>query len=230
MSDHDGRLAAPLSSAASPSVWPFALAMALVVVLSNILVQFPVMYGVGGLDLSELLTWGAFTYPLAFLVNDLTNRSFGPGTARKVVGLGFLLAVVCSVAVPPLLFELGLFPFEMEVARLARIALASGTAFLVAQLLDVSVFDRLREGSWWRAPLISTTVGSVLDTALFFTLAFAASLALLGPTDDFAIAASPLVDAPRWMVWAMGDFAVKVAVGLVALVPYGLFVRRASPA
>ena len=222
MDQFSGRLAPPRS----PATWPFALAMALVVVASNILVQFPVMHAVGGTDLSELLTWGAFTYPLAFLVNDLTNRRFGPRAARRVVGLGFLLAVVCSVAVPPLLFRFGLFPFEMEVARLARIAVASGTAFLVAQMLDVGVFDRLRHGSWWRAPLISTTAGSVLDTALFFTLAFAASLALLGPTDDFATVASPLVEAPRWVVWAMGDFAVKVVVGLLALVPYGMVVRR----
>ena len=223
-----GRLAPAPGS--RPAVWPFALSMALVVVLSNILVQFPVMRTLGGFDLSEVLTWGAFTYPLAFLVNDLTNRRFGPLAARKVVGLGFLLAVVCSVAVPPLLFRFGLFPFEMEVARLARIAVASGTAFLVAQMLDVGVFDRLRYGSWWRAPLVSTTAGSVLDTALFFTLAFAGSLALLGPSDDFALAASPLVDAPRWVVWAVGDFAVKLVVGLVALVPYGLVVRRASVA
>ena len=228
MTSSDGRLAAPASSAAS--VWPFALAMALVVVASNILVQFPVMHVAAGVDLSELLTWGAFTYPLAFLVNDLTNRAFGPASARKVVGLGFLLAVVCSVVVPPVLFSLGLFPFEMEIARLARIAIASGTAFLVAQMLDVSVFDRLRRDDWWRAPLISSTVGSVVDTALFFTLAFAASLAFLGPTDDFATAASPLVDAPRWVVWAMGDFAVKVAVGLLALVPYGLVARRGAAA
>ena len=167
---------------------------------------------------------------MAFLVNDLTNRRFGVSAARKVVGLGFLLAVICSVVVPPVLFSLGLFPFEMEVARLARIAVASGTAFLVAQLLDASVFDRLRGDDWWRAPLFSTTAGSVLDTALFFTLAFAASLTFLGPTDDFATAASPLVDAPRWVVWAIGDFAVKVLVGLVALVPYGLVVRRGAVA
>ena len=213
----------------TPRVLPFAAAMALVVVASNVLVQFPVMRQVGALDLSELFTWGAFTYPLAFLVNDLTNRAFGPRTARRVVALGFALAVVCSVIVPPLLFRMGLFPFEMEAARLARIAIASGTAFLVAQLLDVAVFDRLREGRWWRAPLISTLFGSAVDTALFFTLAFATGLALLGPTDGFATEASPLVDAPRWVVWAAGDWGVKLLVGLVALVPYGLIARRTPP-
>ena len=213
----------------TPRILPFAAAMALVVVASNVLVQFPVMRQVGGLDLSELLTWGAFTYPLAFLVNDLTNRRFGPRAARRVVALGFALAVVCSVLVPPLLFRMGLFPFEMEAARLARIAIASGTAFLVAQLMDVAVFDRLRAGRWWRAPLISSLAGSVVDTALFFTLAFAAGLTLLGPTDAFATEMSPLLDAPRWVAWAMGDWAVKLVVGLAALVPYGLLARRTPP-
>ena len=210
-----------------PPILPFAAAMALVVVVSNVLVQFPVMRQVGDLDLSELLTWGAFTYPLAFLVNDLTNRRFGPRAARRVVAFGFALAVVCSVVVPPILFRLGLFPFEMEPARLARIAIASGSAFLVAQLLDVAIFDRLRAGQWWRAPLVSSLLGSVVDTALFFTLAFAASLAFLGPTDDFATATSPLMDSPRWVVWAMGDWAVKMLVSLAALVPYGMVARRA---
>ena len=209
---------------------PLAVCMALVVVASNVLVQFPVMRTLGRLDLSELLTWGAFTYPLAFLVNDLTNRRFGPRAARRVVGLGFALAVLCSILVPPVLFRLGLFPFEMEPARLARIAVASGTAFLVAQLLDVAVFDRLRDARWWRAPLISTLFGSVVDTALFFTLAFAGGLTLLGPADGFALEPSPLVEAPRWMVWALGDWGVKMAVGLAALVPYGLYVRRTQPA
>lgn len=224
-------MTSPRSS--NPPILPFAAAMALVVVASNVLVQFPVMRQLGGLDLSELLTWGAFTYPLAFLVNDLTNRRFGARAARRVVAFGFALAVVCSVAVPPLLYRLGLFPFEMEAARLARIAIASGTAFLAAQLLDVAVFDRLRAHSqgprWWRAPLASSVAGSVLDTALFFTLAFAAGLALLGPTDGFATETSPLVDAPRWMVWAAGDWAVKMAVSLAALLPYALLARRAPP-
>ena len=224
--DDDLRLATPSGAA----TWPFALAMAVVVVASNVLVQFPVMHMAGPLDLSELLTWGAFTYPFAFLVNDLTNRRFGPRAARRVVGVGFLLAVVCSVVVPPLLFRVGLFPFELEAARLARIAVASGTAFLVAQLLDVTVFDRLRDGRWWRAPLVSSTAGSVLDTVLFFSLAFAALFAFLGPSDGFALETSALVDAPRWTVWAVGDFAVKLAVSLVALVPYGLVARRMAVA
>lgn len=122
-------------------------AMVIVVTVSNIAVQYPI---------NDWWTWGAFTYPVAFLVTDLTNRALGPGAARRVVYAGFALAVVLSIwlATP-------------------RIALASGTAFLAAQLLDIAIFDRLRRASWWRAPLVSSTLSSVLDTALFFSLAFA---------------------------------------------------------
>ena len=128
------------------TVWPFVAAMATIVVASNILVQFPFPH----FGLQDLLTWGAFTYPIAFLVTDLTNRRFGPAAARKVVLVGFAIAIVLSVwlATP-------------------RIAIASGSAFLVAQLLDVAIFDRLRRNAWWQAPLISTVIGSLVDTALF---------------------------------------------------------------
>jgi queuosine precursor transporter len=152
-------------------------AMTLIVVASNILVQFPV---------NDWLTWGAFTYPLAFLVTDLANRRLGPAAARRVVYVGFALAVLCSA-----------------VLATPRIALASGTAFLVAQLLDVVVFDRLRRGIWWRAPLVSSVLGSTIDTALFFTLAFAAT-------------------GLPWIGWAMGDLAVKFAVALAMLIPFRL--------
>jgi queuosine precursor transporter len=152
-------------------------AMTLIVVASNILVQYPV---------NDWLTWGAFTYPLAFLVTDLANRRLGPAAARRVVYVGFALAVLCSA-----------------VLATPRIALASGTAFLVAQLLDVVVFDRLRRGIWWRAPLVSSVLGSTIDTALFFTLAFAAT-------------------GLPWIGWAIGDLAVKFAVALVMLIPFRL--------
>ena len=188
-------------------------AMAGVVTLSNILVQFPVQASLGAVDLADLLTWGAFTYPVAFLVTDATNRLFGPARARMVVAGGFVVAVVLSVwlATP-------------------RIAIASGTAFLVAQLLDVTVFDRLRDGRWWRAPLVSSVLGSLVDTALFFTLAFAAGLSVLGANDDFAIAQAPLfgvmaAEAPRWVSWALGDLGVKLLVAVVLLVPYGVLAR-----
>ncbi len=189
------------------------LAMAFVVVLSNYLVQFPVDAAIGTYQLADLLTWGAFTYPVAFLVNDLTNRYFGAAMARMVVLAGFVVAVIISIylATP-------------------RIAIASGSAFLVAQLLDTVIFDRMRAAAWWKAPLISSLLGSIIDTVLFFSLAFAAQFAMLGPNDAFATEAAPLlglfsVEAPRWMSWALGDFGVKMLVALIMLAPYGLLRR-----
>jgi queuosine precursor transporter len=154
-----------------------AVAMTLIVVASNILVQYPI---------NDWLTWGAFTYPIAFLVTDLANRRLGPAAARRVVYVGFALAVLCSA-----------------VLATPRIAIASGTAFLVAQLLDVFVFNRLRQGTWWRAPLVSSGIGSTVDTALFFTLAFA------------------MTGLP-WVGWAIGDLGVKFAVALAMLLPFRL--------
>ncbi|MEM1040605.1 MAG: queuosine precursor transporter [Pseudomonadota bacterium] len=190
----------------------FIAAMAAVVVLSNVLVQFPVQATFGGVNFADLLTWGAFTYPVAFLVTDLTNRLFGPKRARQVVFVGFALAVILSIwlATP-------------------RIAIASGTAFLLAQLLDVSVFDALRKGRWWIAPLFSSVIGSALDTVLFFALAFAPAFAML----DFGAAEPgslgfpvPLLglfaEVPLWVSLAAGDFIVKVMVGLAMLLPYGI--------
>ncbi|MEM8811543.1 MAG: VUT family protein [Pseudomonadota bacterium] len=185
--------------------------MAAVVVASNYLVQFPVHIRIGNIDLADLLTWGAFTYPAAFLVTDLTNRRFGPVAARRVVYVGFAVAVLLSILLAS-----------------PRIAIASGTAFLIAQTLDVFVFDRLRGGGpWWRAPLASSVLGSLVDTGLFFTLAFAAAFVFLGPNDPFAIETAPLMaigpfDVPRWMSWAVGDLAVKLLVAAALLVPYRL--------
>lgn len=187
---------------------PYMLAMAAVVIASNFLVQYPVNYTVGPLVLADLLTWGAFTYPVAFLVTDLSNRHFGPAQARRIILVGFILAVGLSVFVAT-----------------PRIAIASGTAFIIAQLVDVSVFDRLRHARWWRAPLISSALGSVLDTVLFFSLAFAASLVLLGANDPFAIEAAPVVgvfalEVPRWISWALGDLCIKLLVSVLMLAPY----------
>lgn len=192
-------------------------AMALVVVASNILVQFPFAYTLGAVNLADLLTWGAFTYPVAFLVTDFINRRMGPAAARRVVLVGFALAVALSVALAT-----------------PRIAIASGSAFLVAQLLDVRVFDRLRRRVWWVPPFVSSLIGSVVDTALFFTLAFAASLSVLGPNDGFAIEAAPLfgvmeTTAPRWMSWALGDLAVKLSVAVALLAPYRLLLNFIRP-
>ena len=212
---------------------PFVAAMALVVVASNILVQFPVQGQVGSLALADILTWGAFTYPFPFLVTDLANRRYGPEVARRVVFAGFMLAVICSIVVPPLFFKLGLIEFETIAGRLVRIAAASGTAFLVGQLLDVTVFNRLRRQSWWRAPIFATLAGSVLDTAIFFSIAFASVFAFVGPDDAFALETAPLLgvfasELPRWISWALGDLTVKLLIAVFALIPYRLIAARWS--
>ncbi len=212
---------------------PFVFAMALVVVASNILVQFPVQAQLSSLQLADVLTWGAFTYPFAFLVTDLANRKYGPALARRIVFVGFMLAVICSVVIPPLFFKLGLIEFETTAGRLVRIAIASGTAFLTAQLLDITVFNWLRRQSWWRAPIFGTLAGSVVDTALFFSIAFAAAFAFVGPSDDFALEAAPLLgigatETARWISWAIGDFTVKLLIAIFALIPYRLLASKWS--
>lgn len=199
----------------TPSLAPFVAAMVLIVAASNFLVQFPFEH----FGLGEILTWGAFTYPVAFLVNDLTNRRFGPSAARKVVLAGFAIALVISVWLSS-----------------PRIAIASGTAFLAGQMLDVTVFTRLRRGSWWRAPLTSTVVGSALDTVIFFALAFAAPFAFLdtglGHADGSLAFPATLfgTSVPLWVSLGFGDFCVKLAVGLVMLAPYGALLSVLRPA
>ena len=199
----------------SKHIMPFVAAMTVVVVASNFLVQYPFQH----FGLQEVLTWGAFTYPVAFLVTDLTNRRFGAGAARQVVYAGFAIAVVLSVwlATP-------------------RIAIASGSAFLVAQLLDISIFDRLRREAWWRAPFISSVFGSVIDTVIFFSLAFAARFAFLDTAfglEDGSLA-FPVEflgdEVPLWVSLALGDFCVKMLIGLAMLVPYGALLRVLRPA
>jgi uncharacterized integral membrane protein (TIGR00697 family) len=215
----------------SSTYLPFVAAMALVVVASNVLVQFPVQGTLGGLSLADVLTWGAFTYPFAFLVTDLANRRHGPKLARRIVFVGFMTAVVCSILIPPLLFRFGLIEFETAAGRLVRIAIASGAAFLTAQLLDVTVFNWLRRQTWWRAPIFGTLAGSLVDTAIFFSIAFAATFAFVGPDDAFALQAAPLFgvlasEAPRWVSWALGDLAVKLIIAVFALIPYRLIAAR----
>ncbi len=193
---------------------PGILAMAAIVVASNILVQF--LFG-------QWLTWGAFTYPFAFLVTDVMNRVYGPRRAREVVLAGFVTGLVCSLIGTQIMGEFG--PLVT-----LRIAIGSATAFLIAQLLDVSIFSALREGRWWRAPLASTLVGSSVDTALFFSIAFAAQLAWLEPANDVSWAneALPLLGVgpmvPLWASLALADWAVKLSLALVALLPFRLIV------
>lgn len=195
----------------------YILLMTFVVVASNFLVQHPLTGTLYGVNLGDLFTWGAFTYPIAFLVTDLTNRQFGPAIARRVVIAGFIVGVTMSfwTSVP-------------------RIAIASGTAFLIGQLLDVYLFNHLRRQSWWRAPLAGSVAGSVIDTILFFVIAFSASMAFLGPNDTFAIEHSHLlgfsaIEAPRWLSWAISDLGVKVALALVLLLPYGALISIIKP-
>ncbi|SFO92560.1 queuosine precursor transporter [Tranquillimonas alkanivorans] len=198
---------------------PGVIAMAAIVVASNILVQ--VLFG-------QWLTWGAFTYPLAFLVTDVMNRVYGPDTARKVVFAGFLTGVVCSLIGTQIEGEFG--PLVTW-----RVAAGSGIAFLTAQLVDIAVFNRLRGGQWWRAPLASSLVGSALDTALFFTIAFSASLAFIEPANDVGWANEllPLVgvgpQVPLWVSLAVADWGVKLALALIALVPFRLIVKQLVP-
>lgn len=186
-------------------------AMAAVVVSSNILVQH--LFG-------DWLTWGAFTYPVAFLVTDLTNRALGPRAARRVVFAGFMIGVICSLVASRFTNEFGAPLVTL------RIALGSGAAFLAAQLLDVAVFDRLRSGRWWRAPLVSSLLGSALDTALFFTIAFSAVFAFLDPADPngWAREAIPLLGVgpalPLWASLAVADFSVKLTLAALALIPF----------
>ena len=166
--------------------------MGVVVLSSNFLVQFPVNhYG-----LNKILTYGAFSYPVAFLITDLANRVYGKIIASKIVYLGFLIGILFTLF------------FSTNFADLIsiRIAIGSGSAFLVAQLLDVQIFDKLRKNSWYVAPLISSSIGSIVDTFLFFSIAFAGT------------------DVP-WITLSLGDLAVKLFVALVMLVPFRLLLN-----
>lgn len=195
---------------------PGIIAMALIVLASNILVQF--LFG-------NWLTWGAFTYPLAFLVTDVMNRLYGPSAARRVVFAGFIVGVICSLIGTQIQGEFG--PLVT-----LRIALGSGIAFLTAQLLDVSIFDKMRDGAWWRAPLASTLIGASVDTALFFSTAFSASLSFIEPANDVSWAGEmlPMLGvgpvAPLWVSLAVADWMVKIALALLALIPFRLIVLR----
>ena len=199
---------------------PGVLAMAIIVVFSNILVQFVV---------GNWLTWGAFTYPFAFLVTDIMNRVYGVSAARRVVFAGFLTGVMCSLIGTQVMLEGDGYSYP---AVTLRIALGSGVAFLLAQLIDVGIFDRLREGTWWRAPVVSTLIGSTIDTVLFFTIAFSSLLSALEPANDLSWANEmlPMLGlgpaAPLWMSLAVADWGVKISIALIALIPFRLIVTR----
>ena len=172
-----------------------ALSMALIVALSNYLVQFPIKY----MDLQDLFTYGAFSYPVAFLITDLANRRYGKVIARKIVYIGFILGLVLTLY------------FSTDFSNLIskRIAIASGTAFLIAQLLDVQVFDKLRKKVWFVAPLVSSLVGSVIDTFLFFSIAFYGT-------------------GINWVTLSFGDLFVKIFVALVMLIPFRILLSSVN--
>ena len=170
-----------------------ALSMAIIVVLSNYLVQFPVNY----IGLENLLTYGAFSYPIAFLITDLSNRRYGKKTAIKIVYLGFALGVFFT------------FYFSTNFSDLIsiRIAIGSGTAFIVAQLIDVNIFDKLRNKIWFAAPLVSSLIGSTIDTFLFFSISFYGT-------------------GINWIILSIGDLLVKIFVALMMLIPFRLLLNH----
>lgn len=170
--------------------------MGVVVLSSNYLVQFPINY----YGLNEILTYGAFSYPIAFLITDLANRSYGKKVARKIVYFGFVLGIGFTV----------LFSTDFADLISIRIAIGSGIAFLTAQLLDVQIFDRLRKKEWFVAPLTSSMIGSTIDTFLFFSISFYGT------------------DVP-WVTLSLGDLIVKVIVALIMLIPFRLLLKTFKP-
>ena len=170
--------------------------MGVVVLSSNYLVQFPINY----YGLNEILTYGAFSYPIAFLITDLANRSYGKRVARKIVYFGFVLGIGFTV----------LFSTDFADLISIRIAIGSGIAFLTAQLLDVQIFDRLREKEWFVAPLTSSMIGSTIDTFLFFSISFYGT-------------------GVPWVTLSIGDLIVKIIVALIMLIPFRLLLKTFKP-
>ena len=178
------------------TVLSLSIMMGSIVLASNYLVQFPIQYH----GLSEILTYGAFTYPIAFLITDLANRSYGKETAKKIVYLGFLIGVSFTL----------FFSTNFSDLISIRIAIGSGTAFIVSQRIDVYVFDKLRNKYWFIPPLASSINGSVIDTFLFFSIAFYST-------------------GIPWFTLAIGDLAVKLLVALLMLIPFRMLLRTFKP-
>ena len=170
--------------------------MGIVVLASNYLVQFPIKYH----GLEEILTYGAFSYPIAFLITDLANRSFGKIVARKIVYIGFAIGISFTL----------LFSTNFTDLISIRIAIGSGTAFLVAQLLDVQIFDKLRKKEWFVAPLTSSLIGSTIDTFIFFSISFYGT-------------------GIPWITLSLGDLSVKIFVALMMLIPFRLLLKTLKP-
>tara|TARA_B100001564_G_scaffold61741_1_gene48282 strand:+ start:270 stop:824 length:555 start_codon:yes stop_codon:yes gene_type:complete len=170
--------------------------MGVIVLASNYLVQFPVNY----YGLNEILTYGAFSYPIAFLITDLANRSYGKLVARKIVYIGFAIGISFTL----------LFSTNFTDLISLRIAIGSGTAFLIAQILDVQIFDKLRKRDWFIAPLTSSLIGSTVDTFLFFSISFYAT-------------------GVPWVTLALGDLIVKILVALIMLIPFRFLLKTFKP-
>jgi len=170
--------------------------MGVIVLVSNYLVQFPINY----YGLKEILTYGAFSYPIAFLITDLANRSYGKIVARKIVYIGFFIGISFTL----------LFSTSFTDLISVRIAIGSGVAFLVAQLLDVQIFDNLRKNKWFIAPLTSSIIGSTIDTFLFFSISFYAT-------------------GVPWITLSLGDLTVKILVALIMLIPFRLLLKTFKP-
>ena len=173
-----------------------SLLMGFIVLISNFLVQFPVKY----YGLEEILTYGAFSYPVAFLITDLANRSFGKLIARKIVYFGFTIGILFTL----------IFSTSFSDIISIRIAIGSGTAFIIAQLLDVQVFDKLRRKTWFVAPLFSSLIGSTVDTFLFFSISFYGT-------------------GVPWVTLSLGDLGVKILIALIMLVPFRLLLGILKP-
>ena len=173
-----------------------SIMMGVVVLSSNYLVQFPINY----FGLNEILTYGAFSYPIAFLITDLANRSYGKLLARQIVYLGFLIGIIFTL----------LFSTDFADLISVRIAIGSGVAFITAQLLDIQIFDRLRKKEWFVAPLTSSLIGSTVDTFLFFSISFYAT-------------------GVPWVTLSLGDLAVKILVALIMLIPFRMLLKIIKP-
>ena len=173
-----------------------SILMGVVVLSSNFLVQFPINY----YGLSEILTYGAFSYPIAFLITDLANRFYGKFVARKIVYIGFFIGIIFTL----------LFSTDFADLISIRIAIGSGVAFITAQLLDIQIFDRLRKKEWFIAPLTSSFIGSTVDTFLFFSISFYAT-------------------GVPWITLSLGDLAVKLFVSLVMLIPFRILLKISKP-
>ena len=173
-----------------------SILMGVVVLSSNYLVQFPINY----YGLSEILTYGAFSYPIAFLITDLANRFYGKFVARKIVYIGFFIGIIFTL----------LFSTDFADLISIRIAIGSGVAFITAQLLDIQIFDRLRKKEWFIAPLTSSFIGSTVDTVLFLSISFYAT-------------------GVPWITLSLGDLAVKLFVSLVMLIPFRILLKISKP-